>query len=67
MPTGMFGTANGMAKLTDMQVGEIKRLYKRGVVGCGYLAQLFGVTKHNVKLIVNGETRTDHHALKGSE
>jgi len=50
-----IGEKNGFSKLTESQVLQIRRLYKKGVVGRGQIAigKLFGVHRINIRKIVN--------------
>jgi hypothetical protein len=53
-----IGEENPMAKLTEFDAIEIRRLYKRGVRGSGQLAlaQRFGIHLVNIRKVVRGET-----------
>jgi hypothetical protein len=43
-------------KLTDEQVYEIRRKYRRGSVGYGTLAAKYGVSKGTIALVVQRKT-----------
>lgn len=53
------GESHPNAKLTDLQVAEIRRRYVPGVYGKGahVLAKEFGVSKPTIQAIVSGESR----------
>lgn len=54
------GEKSGMHKLTDKQVNEIRKRYKRFGVGessSAYLAQEFGVTRNHILAIMKGIRR----------
>lgn len=53
------GKLNGMCKLTDEQIAEIRRLYAAGGTSHRKLAVLFGIDHSHVGDIVRRETRTD--------
>lgn len=59
--TGMKGSDNPKAKLTDEQVEEIKRIYQKGhrVYGINALARRYGVSTFPIACIVN-ETGWKH-------
>lgn len=52
------GEASGMAKLTEVQVMEIRALYAAGGITHRALGELYGVTGSSVSHIVNRQTWT---------
>lgn len=50
------GSLNGTAKLTEVQVLEIRNLYGKGVWTQGDLASMFGIVQKQVSYIVNRRT-----------
>lgn len=52
------GSKNGVAKLTEAQVKEMRLKYRRGIVGFGYksLARLYGVGETTVRHIIKRDT-----------
>jgi hypothetical protein len=53
--TASHGAHNGLARLTDAQVIEIRALYATGAYTQAALAAQFGVHQTNISLIVNGK------------
>ena len=51
--TDNHGSENGMAKLTEDDAREIRRLYAAGGVTQRELAEMFGITQTNVWYIVH--------------
>lgn len=49
------GPKNGMAKLTEKQVKEIKEMYATGKHSQEEVAEVFGIGRTTVSLIVNGK------------
>lgn len=52
-----IGSANGMSKLTNIQVVEIRELYALGNYTQRYLGRLFGVGPDHISRIVNNKAR----------
>lgn len=50
------GSRQGLSKLTEAQVIEMRALYASGNIGAGRLAAAFGVSKANVKFILKRRT-----------
>lgn len=56
---GAVGASNSMAKLTDNQVAEVRRMYVRNskTHGTVALSKLYGVSQTGISSIVRGVTR----------
>lgn len=48
--------ANGNAKLTALEVAQIRNLYKKGGTSHRALAAQFGICKTHVRRIIKGES-----------
>jgi len=54
--TDPSGERNGMSKLTEKQVRQIKKMYQKGVVGYTKVAEKFNTSRMSVKRIIKGIT-----------
>ena len=52
-----YGETNGMSKLTDVQVGQIRGLYFAAAFSQSQLAKQYGVRQSHISRVVNGVRR----------
>ena len=53
------GEKNSGSKMTDVEVAEIREMYRTGSYSQYNLAYMFGVTQSYISLVVNNKLRTD--------
>jgi len=58
-PTNQLGAKNGNARLTDLQVLEIRNIWNVGNITKMKLASIYGVSDSHICRIVNNKMRTD--------
>jgi hypothetical protein len=58
-PTNQLGNKNGNARLTDLQVNEIRNLWNKGNITKLKLASIFSVSDAHICRIINKKQRID--------